>query len=124
MCNLLGEVYMGKLAVYPDCRFCADKTDKYIVRVSRTSGEIIDEVFLPHLFACLVVGNDFNSSTQCDAVAIKRIGKPCFGIEIEIRHFFRAFSGDYPYLIASCRVNLIQGYGTRKAVGIDAMRYG
>ena len=71
---------MSKLTVYPEGSLISDKTDKHVVRICRAIGEVIYKIFLPHPFAGFIIRDDFDCTAQCNTIAIKRIGKPGFGI--------------------------------------------
>lgn len=59
---------------------------------------LIYKILLPHSFAGFIIRNDFD---RANTIAIKRAGKPGFGIEPEIGNLLGVCRGHYPNLIAS-----------------------
>lgn len=57
---------MGKFMVNPYSGFGADETKQHIVRVSRSSREMIYIPILPFLPADIVIINNLHSTTQTD----------------------------------------------------------
>lgn len=57
---------MGKFMINPYGSFRPDEAKQHIVRVSRSSGEVIYIPILPFLPANIVIVDNFHSTTQAD----------------------------------------------------------
>lgn len=62
---------MGKFMVYPDSSFCPYEAKQHIVRVSRSTGEVIYIPILPFFPADIVIIDNFHNATQTYNCALR-----------------------------------------------------